>query len=406
MGRMAALSCKIFVERSDLSGEHLEQMMEKKQSIFYNKRYISLITSCLIFSFVHFFLLAALPLYLLEAGTSIQHIGIIVGIYGISAAIFRMFFGGIIDNLKSNFLLRISAIILAVSFVLYLILPPGLLLIIPRLLQGVSIAIFFTTAFAWCARELPQETKGLAMGVLSGISGIGLAFAPSIGLALQSIDMFYLFLTCLIGAILLLFLAVEQNYVNDMQDNQVNGLKVLQLILIPASVVIMVNLPTGTLQTFFPILAQMRSVDNLYPIFIGFGMMLVVGRGYGGKLSDKFGRKKIIISGLALILVASFILLVIDGFWGLFFSGLLLGMGFGFTGTAASALASDLLPENKQGKGLGYIGLAGDISITVGSAIGGFGLMISPQFISYLIIFISLIIFVILLLSQMSSSKS
>ncbi len=93
-------------------------------------------------------------------------------------------------------------------------------------------------------------------------------------------------------------------------------------------------------------------------------------RPFSGKLSDTIGRKKVMIIGLIFCFIVS-LLYPLSYSVGLF---LMLrffhGFGVGFLPTGATALVTDLLPENKRGQGMGIWGTFISLGIGAGQALG------------------------------------
>ena len=93
-------------------------------------------------------------------------------------------------------------------------------------------------------------------------------------------------------------------------------------------------------------------------------------RPFSGKLSDKIGRKKVMIIGLIISFLVSLLYplsLSVHFFLMLRF---LHGFSAGFLPTGATALVTDLLPSDRRGKGMGIWGTFISLGIGVGQATG------------------------------------
>lgn len=103
----------------------------------------------------------------------------------------------------------------------------------------------------------------------------------------------------------------------------------------------------------------------------------------GGALTDKFGRKAMLIFGLVssatTALVIGFTDQISTFFLVLAFSGLFMDVG----GPAQSAMVADLLPENQRQEGYGILRVSANVAATIGPAIGGI-----LAGVSYLLLFI------------------
>lgn len=89
-------------------------------------------------------------------------------------------------------------------------------------------------------------------------------------------------------------------------------------------------------------------------------------RPYSGKLADTIGRKKVILIGLLICIVVSFLYTFAFAAWFLLLLRFIHGFSAGFFPTGATALITDILPENKRGFGMGIWGTF----ISVGMGLG------------------------------------
>jgi DHA1 family tetracycline resistance protein-like MFS transporter len=89
-----------------------------------------------------------------------------------------------------------------------------------------------------------------------------------------------------------------------------------------------------------------------------------------GRLSDRIGRKPVLLVSLVCSIVAYLWLALAPALWMLFAARLLAGAGAGNI-AAAQAYIADVTPPEKRAKGMGMIGAAFGLGFTVGPAIGG-----------------------------------
>src|SRR5215469_2349564 len=89
-----------------------------------------------------------------------------------------------------------------------------------------------------------------------------------------------------------------------------------------------------------------------------------------GRISDKFGRRPVLLVSLSASVLSYLWLGVADALWMLFAARLLSGAGAGNI-AAAQAYITDVTPPEKRAKGMGMIGAAFGLGFTVGPAIGG-----------------------------------
>lgn len=92
----------------------------------------------------------------------------------------------------------------------------------------------------------------------------------------------------------------------------------------------------------------------------------------GGELSDKYGRKFMIIIGLACFTASQFIFAAGTEMWVLYVSRLLGGMGAAFMIPPMMAYVADITTIEKRAKGMGMLGAAMSLGFVIGPGIGGF----------------------------------
>jgi MFS family permease len=105
-----------------------------------------------------------------------------------------------------------------------------------------------------------------------------------------------------------------------------------------------------------------------------FGLFSVANIGgsmLGGALTDRFGRKGMLIAGL-LISGLSSLLMGIAGSFAFFFGVILfVGLLANIGGPAQQAMVADLLPEEKRTEGFGILRVVANLAVAIGPAIGG-----------------------------------
>jgi DHA1 family multidrug resistance protein-like MFS transporter len=100
-------------------------------------------------------------------------------------------------------------------------------------------------------------------------------------------------------------------------------------------------------------------------------MRLIFGPIWGG-LSDRFGRKPILLIGILGYVVTMTWFGLATQLWMLFAARILAGILSSATAPTTMAYVSDSTPEDERGGGMGLLGAAGGIGTILGPAMGGF----------------------------------
>jgi len=124
----------------------------------------------------------------------------------------------------------------------------------------------------------------------------------------------------------------------------------------------------------------MTEVGLLFGLF---SIASVVGSMFGGALTDRLGRKGMLIFGLIASALTSLLMGLVNEIEFFFASALFVGLFANAGGPAQQAMVADLLPEEKRAQGFGILRVVANLAVTIGPAIGG---LLAAR--SYLLLFI------------------
>ncbi len=113
-------------------------------------------------------------------------------------------------------------------------------------------------------------------------------------------------------------------------------------------------------------MTQAGIILGIFSIFGLFGGII------GGALSDRFGRRKVILFGLISSALSTLALGLVDEFLALYPLAAIIGLLSDVGGPAHGAMIADILPEEQRQEGFGILRVAGNMAWIVGPSIGGF----------------------------------
>jgi MFS family permease len=113
----------------------------------------------------------------------------------------------------------------------------------------------------------------------------------------------------------------------------------------------------------------MTQAGILLGVFSVFGL---IGSVVGGALSDKFGRRSLIIFGLVFSALSMLLLGFVTRLSILYPLAIVIGLLSNIAGPAHNAMIADILPESQRQEGFGILRVAGNMAWIIGPTIGGF----------------------------------
>jgi MFS family permease len=98
----------------------------------------------------------------------------------------------------------------------------------------------------------------------------------------------------------------------------------------------------------------------------------LIGSTIGGALTDKFGRKQLILFGLVFSAISTLTFGLVNDLNALYPLMVVVGLLSSMAHPAHDAMIADILPENKRQEGFGVLRVVGNLSWIIGPTIGGF----------------------------------
>ena len=348
--------------------EHYMQKTAKKETLF-SRDFIltSLSTFTLFASF--YFLLITLPIYIQKIGGTESEIGLIIGVFTISAVALRPFIGQEVDRRGRKIILIVGLLVFLISMLLYDYTKSVTSLLLLRVLHGVGWGAATTAATTLIADIAPPNRRGEAMGVFGMASNVAMAIGPALSMILlQAYDFSILFSIGAGIALLSLLLALP---ISETMVVHPKTPLFSKEALFPSALMFTVSLTYGSIVSFLSLFAQKQGIANPGIFFTVFAVTLILVRALAGKLSDIKGRKYVIIPGMVLISASLWVLSTASGLENFLAAALLYGLGFGLVHPSLMAYLVDTVSDKGRGAAMGTFTAAFDLGIGAGSIILG-----------------------------------
>ena len=106
-------------------------------------------------------------------------------------------------------------------------------------------------------------------------------------------------------------------------------------------------------------------------LFALFSLSSFIGSFLGGALTDRVGRRRILIFGLLASSFSTLLMGFIESLQAFYVLALIAGIFTDVAGPAHQAMVADLVPEQKRAEGFGIMRVAFNLAVVIGPAIGG-----------------------------------
>jgi MFS family permease len=329
-----------------------------------------------LFAFIlaNYILAPTLPIYLERLGVRETGIGVLVGAFGASSLILRLLVGQALLTYTERQIMMAGAVLFAVTFFGFLVLPVFWPLFVVRLLQGVAFACLDTAVLAFVVRIVPPTLTAQGISYCLLAVNFSLASAPMLGMFV--INRFSFSLLFMLGAALSLCALFFSSLVKGPAIAQPKvptsrtGFAVNVKAIPPAIGSFLQNFIWGSLLAFVPLYAIKRGVSNPAPFFTAMAVTTIAGRLLGGRIFDMYDREKIVMTFMgtsALTCIALAFAKTLPVFIAL---GALWGFGAVFVFPILMALSMDRAGSS-GGTAVGTFRALGDTGLTLGPVMMG-----------------------------------
>jgi len=323
-------------------------------------------------NFASFFLL---PVHLKTLGVTERTIGYVMGTGGFAGLCVLPFLGSLLDRVGRRHFITAGALTMALASYAYIVVPgTSPLIYLLRILQGASFTSAFVTASTLAVELAPLERRGEALGIF-GISTLTThAVAPALGeIVARRLGFAALFAIAgtlgLCAAALTLRIRVAADVVRPAaRSARARRLPHGTTLWLGAATMVACGLGFGAVLTFVPTFVHTIALERVAPFFISYTAAAVGVRLVLGGLSDRVGRRRVLLPSIVSLAVSVLVLGRVHTITEIVLVGLLFGAGQGMVYPTANALMVDLSgPEN-----LGRVQTLFSGSFSVGVAASAF----------------------------------
>lgn len=315
-----------------------------------------------------------LPNYLTSLGGE-EYKGLIISLFTITAGISRPFSGKLADRVGRMPVMVVGVIVCILIGILYPLLTSIVGFFFLRLVHGFSTGFKPTGTTAYLADIIHPSKRGEAMGIL-GVSGsIGMASGPAIGSWIAqaySVDIMF-YSSSVVAFLSILILAGMKETLPNREPFKWSLFKISMkdiydpLVLSPSLVMLLTTFSFGIILTIIPDKSDYLQIGNR-GLFFTYMLVASIGiRLFSGKVSDKIGRKKLLLWGTLLLSIAMTMVAFADTKFSFFTAAVILGISVGINSPTVFAWTVDLSDDRFRGRAMATMFIALELGVGLGA---------------------------------------
>lgn len=303
--------------------------------------------------------------------------GWIIALFTISAGLSRPFAGKLADTIGRKKVMVVGLVVCATVTVLYPMSATVLFLLILRFVHGFSAGFYPTAATALITDVLPEHSRGGAMGVWGTFISLGIGVGQ--GLCTPVVNQFgqdgLFYVSFFLVAISYALLWVTKETLSKPDGfswsyMRLNKDEIVDRQVLPVAIVMLLSSScSGILFVLSPDIAEQLGMENKGSFFIFYVIATILIRLFTGRISDKIGRRQMLIIGMSLLAIS----MVIIGFARtpneFMLASVLFGIATGSASPTIFAWTADLSHETRRGIGAGTVFIAMEAGVFAGSCL-------------------------------------
>ncbi|MFD2923048.1 MFS transporter [Halobacillus naozhouensis] len=353
------------------------EVTQKSEEKLWSFSFVTLILSTFMLFLGFQMLLPTLPVYVKDHGGDSTSVGLVIGMFTITALIIRPFAGSAADRMGRKPILFIGLIITILSISSYIFAITVFLLLMLRLIHGLGWGMS-TTIYGTIASDIiPKSRRGEGMGYFGLSISIAMMLGPLLGIWLMNtygfLILFVLASLFSLGSLLLSNFSAPDKQKDNRGSTHKPFLSSLfdRNALFPSLLMLIIAITYGGIVSFITLFAEEKQIDHVGWFFFTNALCLIIIRPIAGKVFDRRGEFLVLFPGGVLGIAALYYISFTDSTIDLIISAILYGFSFGLIQPSLQAWTINRASPEKRGAANGTFFSAYDSGIGIGAILLG-----------------------------------
>lgn len=334
--------------------------------------------------FISFFdnhsLLPLIAPYAKSLGASVALVGLIVGAYSAVNLLGNLGAGYWMDRVGRKIPLVAGLTCVGVALLLYPFATDPYALLGLRIVHGLGAALMSPASLAYIGDTASPKARGRAMALYGAAIGLTVLIGPPLAGLIR--DRFgYAYVFAMLSALMFVVVIPANAFIGESltQTTERAGKRLWELLrkrrlFLSYASAFCLMFSLGSLIVFLPLTGQELGLTSarVGMLFASFALAAIIIQMLPfGRISDRWGRERAMMLGLALIAVGLFSLAAMRQWETLMLAMFVYGVGFGFLFPAMTALIADETEPQTRGTASGIFTAVYSLGVTVGTSAAG-----------------------------------
>jgi MFS family permease len=305
-----------------------------------------------------------------------NHKGLIITLFSISAMISRPFSGKLSDTIGRKKVMIIGIVIGGLVTLLYPLFGMVSFFLFLRFMHGFSAGFAPTGATALITDVLPQNKRGVGMGIWGVFFSVGMGIGQALGSPIKNaLGMNSLFFISAIsaGLAVIMVMMLKETLPNPIKFKfsllKITWKDVLEPSVIPAFIVMTLSAAaSGMTLVITPEISGYLGIENKGWFFLFYVISTMLVRLFASGVSDIIGRRKTLIMGMSLLTISLIMVATANTVFLYTASAVTFGFATGITSPTLFAWTADLSHPERRGIGSGTLFIGLELGVMIGSA--------------------------------------